>query len=135
MSLADNKPATAAKQDTANAKLDQVTSAVVALATGKSDDPAFGVQPGLEWVDVTIASLSSGQAAGVAAVLSGNADRKGLMINPPVDCLLKIATADDAGGWPLYGGVPNSIVGQSCPTNALYLTGLSAGQAVAIWEA
>jgi hypothetical protein len=89
--------------------------------------------PGTAYTDASIASLSAGQAAHTATVLAANANRKALMINPPADCILTIATAATAG-WPLFANVPNTIVGQECPTNALYLVGLSAGAAVTIWE-
>lgn len=116
-------------------KLEAVRLALAGLKTGDAADPVYGVQRGLVWNDVSIAALSAGQAAGTTAVLVSAVGRKGLMFNPPADCLLKISTAAGAGGWPLYGGVPNSIVGQPCPTNALYITGLATGQAVGIWEA
>lgn len=149
--LSDNLPATKAAQDEANstladvlaklpddpaseAKMEQVRAAVAGLKTGAAADPVFGVQQGLAWADVSIAALSAGQAAGTSTVRGASATRKALMINPPADCLLKISTAAGSGGWPLFGGVPNTIIGQACPTNALYITGLATGQAVGIWE-
>lgn len=84
--------------------------------------------------DVSVASVSAAQAAGTATVVDVNRARVALVIVPPVDCLLKLSAAGSSG-LPLYGGVPNSFVGEECPTNPLYISGLSVGQAVTIWEA
>lgn len=89
---------------------------------------------GVAYADVSIASLSAGQAAGTATVLAANANRKSLMINPPADCFLAIGSGA-TGGYPLFADVPNQITGQDCPTNALYIGGLSAAASVVIWEA
>lgn len=85
-------------------------------------------------MDVSIASISSTQASATDPVLASNVDRRVLMINPLADCTLRI-TAGAGRGWPLYGGVPNSISGEECPTNALYISGLATGAALTIWEA
>lgn len=88
------------------------------------------------YVDRTVASLSAGQAAGTSVVLAANPARRGLMINPPIDCTLLISAASGTPrGWPLFANVPNTIVGQECPTNDIYIYGLTAGQVLAIWEA
>lgn len=89
---------------------------------------------GLTYADVSVASLTSGQAAGTNAVIGVNASRKALAINPPADCILRLS-GSAAAGMPLYGGIPNVFVGPECPTNALFISGLSAGQSVTIWEA
>jgi hypothetical protein len=89
---------------------------------------------GALYTEQSIPALSAGQAAGTSTVLAANADRKALMIVPPANCALSIESGA-AGGWPLFGGVPNTISGQECPLNALYLVGLAADAAVTIWEA
>jgi hypothetical protein len=89
---------------------------------------------GALFTDRSISSLSANQAAGTEAVLPGNADRIALKIVPPADCRLGI-TSGAATGTPLYGGVENTFDGLGCPTNALYIGGLTTGAAVLIWEA
>lgn len=88
---------------------------------------------GLGFADQSVTSLSAAQAAGTDPVLPVNVNRKALKIVPPSDCTLKIGTS--GAGIPLFGGVPNEFSGGDCPTNALYITGLSTGVAVTIWEA
>jgi len=88
---------------------------------------------GLEYVSVSIASLSAGQAAGTTAILPAKA-RRALKIVPPVDCTLTLA-ADQTAGIPLYGGVSNELTGGDCPTNQLFVRGLSAGATLTLWEA
>jgi hypothetical protein len=91
-----------------------------------------GTVAGLTYTDTSIASLSANQAAGTTAILAASATRKALVINPPANCGLALSS----GGpviWPLFANVPNSFIGQECPTAALYLTtGLSAAQALPI---
>jgi hypothetical protein len=89
---------------------------------------------GVTYADVSIASMTANQAAGTDPARAANAARRALMINPPSDCMLAIAPGATRG-WPLFANVPNTIVGQECPTNVLYLIGLTTGAAVSIWEA
>lgn len=99
-------------------------------------DPLTGLPlggGGLTYTDVSVGSLSAGQAAGTATVIAANASRKALMINPPADCILTIASAATKG-WPLFANVPNTITGQECPTNGLYVYGLSAAASLTMWE-
>lgn len=83
----------------------------------------------------SIASLSSGQAAGTTAILAANPDRTAIKIVPPADCLLRVTSGGSGvGGIPLFGGVPNEFSGHDCPMGALYITGLATGAALTIWE-
>jgi hypothetical protein len=91
------------------------------------------VIPGVSFGDASVASLTAGQAAGTSIVLAANTARSALKIVPPADCYLAVAPGKTAG-IPLYGGVQNTFEGNGCPTNALYLIGLSPGGAVMIWE-
>lgn len=77
-------------------------------------------------------SVSSYAAA--TPVVAENSSRRILKIVPPADCLLTL-TSGAAFGEPLYGGVANTFEGNECPANALYITGLTAGVAITIWEA
>jgi hypothetical protein len=88
---------------------------------------------GTAFAEVSINSLSANQAAGTQAIVAANAGRKTLMLNPPADCVLTI-TSGATKGRPLFGNVPNAIAGPECPTNALFVSGLSAGQTLTIWE-
>lgn len=88
---------------------------------------------GTSFTDSSIASLSSLQAAGTSSVLPTNVNRKSLKIVPPADCVLTL-TAGSSAGIPLFAGVPNTLAGGDCPTNALYVTGLVAGNTLVIWE-
>lgn len=95
----------------------------------------LGLRPlGAFFTDRSIASLSSGQAAGTSSIIGANANRTALKIVPPVDCTLLISSSV-ATGIPLFGGVSNDLSGSDCPTNTLYLRGLTTGAAVSIWEA
>lgn len=89
---------------------------------------------GSNFASQSIASLSAGQAAGTSAILAANANRTAIKIVPPADCTLAIASGASVG-IPLFGGVANEFSGGDCPTNALYVTGLTAGAAITIWEA
>lgn len=91
-------------------------------------------QGGSAWVDVSVASLTADQAAGTVAILAENLSRKGLMINPPTDCILAIGSGETSG-WPLFTEVPNSIMAPEVPTNTLYVSGLAENAALVIWEA
>lgn len=86
------------------------------------------------YVDKTVPAIAASQASGTSAVIGVNAARKAVVIVPPADCTLCIASGATSG-VPLYGGIPNSFVGSECPANALFISGLTAGQSVVIWEA
>lgn len=86
------------------------------------------------YADRSVTSLSSGQAAATTPLLAANASRQALMIVPPIDCTLTLISGGSTG-QPLYGGVANRMLGQECPSNDLYISGLSAGASVTIWEA
>jgi len=88
---------------------------------------------GSAFTNQSVASLSAGQAAGTTEILAANANRKALKIVPPADCTLRIGAT--GAGIPLFGGVANEFSGGDCPTNALFVTGLTAGVAVTVWEA
>lgn len=81
--------------------------------------------------DDSIASLSAGQAAGTSVILAANTSRRALVIDPPADCLLTF-TSGGTTGYRLFANVPNGVT--PVPTNALYISGLAAGQAVTILE-
>ena len=105
------------------------------------DDGAGGITPFVASLPTafssapSIASLSANQAAGTAAVLAANDSRTAIKIVPPVDCLLRVVSGGSGvGGIPLFGGVSNDFSGHDCPMGALYVTGLSAGTALTIWE-
>lgn len=94
----------------------------------------LGLRPlGSAFADQSITSLSSGQAAGTSTVLAANTDRTALKIVPPIDCFLAVASGQTTG-IPLYGEIENTFEGNGCPTNALYIVGLTAAAAVLIWE-
>lgn len=101
--------------------------------SGSVSSPIVSRAPGTLYTDVSVASLSAGQAAGTSTIIAANANRKSLMVNPPADCFLAISSGATAG-WPLFAGVPNIITGQECPTNALYVDGLTAATALTVWE-
>lgn len=94
----------------------------------------LGLRPlGSGFTDASIPSLSAGQAAGTTAILAANTSRTALKIVPPADCTLTISAASTVG-IPLYGGVENTFEGGSCPTNDLFVRGLSVSAALTIWE-
>jgi hypothetical protein len=82
------------------------------------------------YTDHSIASLSAGQAAGAAAVIAANPDRRNVKIVPPADCVVRIASGG-VGGIPIFAGVANDIP----LANALFVTGLPAGVALTLLEA
>lgn len=95
----------------------------------------LGLRPlGSDFTDQSVASLSTDQAAGTAAILTENLSRTALKIVPPADCTLTISAASTVG-VPLYGGVENTFEGNGCPTNDLFVRGLTASVALLIWEA
>lgn len=87
----------------------------------------------VDYTDKSVASLSAGQAAGTLAVLAANPNRRALMINPSADCQLTIG-AGATRGWKLFGNLPNTITGQECPADDIFIIGLTAGATVTIWE-
>lgn len=91
-------------------------------------------QIGSAFVDRSIVALTAQQAAGTDPVLAANPARRALQIVPPAACMLRLASGA-AGGVPLRGDQPNQLAGPSCPTNALYVTGLAAGALLTILEA
>lgn len=94
----------------------------------------LGLRPlGSGFTDASITSLSAGQAAGTTAILPANPSRTALKLVPPADCTLTIGSALTTG-IPLYGGVSNDLTGGDCPTNQLFVRGLSAGAALTMWE-
>ncbi len=102
-----------------------------------SDDPAalamIGLLFGASFTDKSV-TLTSAQAAGNDPVLPANPNRKALIIVPPNACVLSIAVGASTG-IPLLGSTENSRSGPLCPSNALYLAGLSTGNIVTILEA
>lgn len=88
---------------------------------------------GLLYTDVSITSLSAQQASGTAVVRAANPDRRALKIVPPADCTLTIASASTVG-IPLYADVENTFEGASCPTNDLFVRGLSVSAVLIVWE-
>lgn len=106
------------------------TAQTVSAAT-----PLPVMSPATGYVDLSIAALSTAQAAATSPTLAANPARRAVMLNPPADCTLLIAPASGAArGWPLYANVPNVISAPDVPAAALYVAGLAAGQSVAIWE-
>lgn len=107
---------------------DQRTALLAALAASAS-------APGTAFADRSIASLSVTQAAGTAAALAANPQRRVLAITPASDGRLYIASAAGNGFyWPLYAGVTRVLSGADCPTNALFVTGQTAGTALPMAE-
>lgn len=91
--------------------------------------------PGLSYNDESV-TLSSGQAAGTTAVIAENMGRRAIKFIPPTDCRIQLASGGDADtGVPIFADVEYSWVGGECPINALFVTGLSEGDALTIWEA
>ncbi|GGE75196.1 hypothetical protein [Sphingomonas prati] len=107
-------------------------SAATPLPVGGLGGGAGGSSGPITYADISV-TLSASQSTGAASVLPASTTRKVLMINPPTDCTLRISSGA-GGGWPLFGGVPNTIAAGEVPANALYITGLSAGAAVTVWE-
>jgi len=94
---------------------------------------------GLGFITATVNALSAAQAgvnkaAGTAAILPAEPSRRAIKIVPPVDCFYAIEPGATSG-MPLYGEICNSFEGPECPTNALYIGGLSANAKVVIWKA
>ncbi|GGO95075.1 hypothetical protein [Stakelama pacifica] len=89
----------------------------------------------VNYADRSIAALTAGQAAGTSAILSPHSrgTRRALMIVPPSDCVLTIASGAETG-VPLFGNLPNRVSGSDCPANELFVSGLAEGDALTIWE-
>jgi len=111
-----------------------ITSAAEVEVKNDGGSPLPVLSVSLNYTDKSVSALSSAQAAGTSAVIGVNAARKAVVFNPPVDCTLSIGSGV-ATGIPLYANIPNVFVGPECPSNALFIAGLSAGQSVVIWEA
>jgi hypothetical protein len=109
-------------------------------AAQTSDVAVSGIRIGVEkqemstaFVDKSIASLTPNQAAGVDPILAANTSRHSVLITPPRDAQLSI-TPQATTGRKLYANLPDTISGVGCPSNALYVTGLSAGDSIVLWE-
>lgn len=96
-----------------------------------SDSYPREVTPGTFFTRAEQVTLSAEQAAATAPLLARNDLRRVLVVVPPADAFLRIGSTDS---YPLYAGVPNEFEGARCPTNALYVTELSEGDALTIWE-
>lgn len=91
--------------------------------------------PGTGFADVSVAALSAARAAGTTSVIVANANRRVFAITPAADGRLYIASAAGNGFyWPLYAGVTRVLSGADCPTNALFVTGQTAGTALPMAE-
>ena len=99
-----------------------------------SGSPLSVVPVAIPYADRSVSSMSTQQAAGTSAVLGVNTARHALVITPPTDCFLSIV-AGSSVGIPLFAGIPNTFSGPECPSNAIFVLGLSAGNALTIWEA
>lgn len=109
-------------------------------------DPQFAqislAQLGSAFADVSVATLSAGQAAGTAPVLDADETRTAIFINPNVDGRLYFtgpATGSsgtyDGPYFNLYAGVPFVRTGAECPTGDLYVTGQAATTKLRIGKA
>lgn len=86
--------------------------------------------------DISIASLSAGQADGSVAVAPLNPARKFFAITPSKEGRLYIGDANGGRAsffWPLFAGITKTI-DEDAPTNALFVTGQSAGQPLPMAE-
>jgi len=91
-------------------------------------------QPASTFADQTVASLSAQQAAGTASIIAANPNRHAFAITPASDGKLCIGTGGAGFCWPLIAGITKALSGPDCPTNALYVTGQTAGTALPIAE-
>jgi hypothetical protein len=94
-------------------------------------------QKALPYVDVSVSSLSSGQAAGTTLVLAANASRRALTIMPNADGRMYYTgnAATDGPYWPLYANVARALSGAQCPAGDIFVTGQAAGSKLRIGEA
>lgn len=93
------------------------------------------VAGGTTYQDITVAALSSAQAAGAAQIAGINPARRLIAITPAYDGRLYIGTAASGGFfWPLYAGVTRVLSGVDCPTNALFVSGQPVGAALPMAE-
>lgn len=91
----------------------------------------------------TDVSLSAGQAAGTSAVVTSNPNRTTLIIGNLSANAGRVNLADASGGYgmpiPALGVMAFGMTGYNytpgCPTEAVFVGGLSAGDKVSIWEA
>lgn len=86
--------------------------------------------------DISITSLSAGQAVGTVAVAPLNPARKFFAITPSKEGRLYIGDASGARTnffWPLFAGITKTI-DEDTPTNALFVTGQPAGQPLPMAE-
>lgn len=82
------------------------------------------VTPGVSYTDITVGSLSAGQAAGTSSVVAADATRKLFAITPASDGRIYVASSAGAGFYiPIYAGVTRILSGPDCPTNAIFVTG------------
>lgn len=91
----------------------------------------------------TPVALSAAQAAGTSPVLAANPNRTVLVIGNIQATDARVDVADTSGGFGLplpqkstlmFGGSGNAY-SPSCPTDAIYVGGLSAGDKLTFWEA
>lgn len=87
------------------------------------------------FIDRTVASLSSGQAAGTASVIAANTARLSLILRAEKDCAIAFESGAAAGVISLYAGLPRTLTGADCPANALYVLGLATADRLIIKEA
>lgn len=92
---------------------------------------------GQAFADVSVASLSAGQAAGTSPVIAANPNRTGITITPNADGRVYFSGDATADGpyFQLYAGVTMTRVGGECPTGALYVTGQTVSTKLRIGEA
>ena len=94
-------------------------------------------QLGSAFTDISVGSLSAGQAAGTASVAPADATRSAIFINPNADGRVYF-TGDAAADGPyysLYAGVPFLRTGAECPQGALFVTGQTAATKLQIGKA
>lgn len=97
-------------------------------------DPLSTGEYALLYADRTVVSLTANQASGVDPVLLANSNRRGLKMQPLIDCTYWIATGATTG-FLLVGGYENTLKGQECPANDIFVRGLTAGTPLLILEA
>lgn len=104
-------------------------------ATAENQDELETILDATLYLDKSITSLSSGQAAGTTAVIPANPRRKLFAITPVSDGGLYLASfATGKFFFPLYAGVTKLLTGPDCPTNAMFVTGQAQGAALPMAE-
>lgn len=125
--------------DTDGGKAEPIPVTLVSggFEVGTAQNPTPMAAYGFAYSDVSVVSLSAGQAAGTAQALSANPARKGLTITPNADGRLYFTGTATADGpyLQLYAGVTMTRVGGDCPTGAIYVTGQTAGTKLRMGEA